>query len=93
MPVKFQLTDINGNFVSTAIADIYLKKISNGVIGTEIEASSTSAASTGNQFRYDGESNQYIFNLGTKDLSVGTWQIRIAIDDGTSKYATISLRK
>lgn len=92
VPVKFQLTDANGNSVSTAIANLYLTKISDTVAGSEIEAVSTSAATTGNLFRYDSASNQYIFNLWTKTLTKGTWRIRIMLDDGTSQYATISLR-
>jgi hypothetical protein len=90
IPVKFQLYDIQGNPITSAQARIYLAKVSNGIMGTELEAFSTSAANTGNLFRYDG--SQYIFNLGTKDLSTGTWQIRIALDDGTSKYTFFSLK-
>ncbi len=92
IPVKFQLTDSSGNFVTNATAKIYMAKISDGIIGTEMGANSTSKATTGNLFRYDSTSNQYIFNLATKTLSTGTWQIRIELDDGTSKYVTISLR-
>ncbi|MEM2915054.1 MAG: PxKF domain-containing protein, partial [Candidatus Bathyarchaeia archaeon] len=92
VPVKFQLLDVNGNYVTTATATIYLAKISGGVVGTEMEATSASAATTGNLFRYDSNDNQYIFNLKTKNLSAGTWQIRISLDDGTSKYVTISLK-
>ncbi len=92
IPVKFQLQDANGNFVTNAVAKIYVAKISNGITGTEIEGNSTSAATTGNMFRYDSTANQYIFNMGTKGLTVGTWQIRIELDDGTSKYAIIRLK-
>jgi hypothetical protein len=92
IPVKFQLKDANGNFVTNAVAKIYLAKISSGITGTETEATSTSAATVGNLFRYDSTSNQYIFNLGTKSLSTGTWQIRIELDDGTSKSAKVSLK-
>ena len=92
VPVKFQLKDFRGNFISTAVAKIYTAKIGNSVIGTETEAISTSAATTGNLFRYDATDNQYIFNLGTKTLSAGTWQIRVLLDDGTSKTVLISLR-
>ena len=92
MPVKFRLTDANGSPVTGAVARIYVAKISEGIAGTEMEANSTSAATTGNLFRYDSTANQYIFNLGTKSLSTGTWQIRIELDDGTSKYVTIGLK-
>ena len=90
VPVKFQLRDANGAFVTTAVARIYVAQLSNGIAGTEIEAVSTAAATSGNLFRYTGD--QYIFNLGTKSLSRGTWQIRIAIDDGASCTCVISLK-
>jgi len=95
VPVKFQLQDASGAFVTDAVARIYLLKISDGINGTEVEenAVSTSAATTGNFFRYDSTNNQYIFNLATKGLSIGTWKIRIELDDGTSKYVQISLKK
>lgn len=92
VPVKFQLQDANGNFVANATVKLYLAKISNNVVGDYIEAISTSRATTDNLFRYDTASNQYIFNLGTKTLSTGTWQLRILLDDGTSKYVVIGLR-
>lgn len=58
----------------------------------EGEAVSTSTASTGNQFRYDRAENQYVFNLITQKLSVGTWRGRIELDDGISYDATFSLK-
>lgn len=92
IPVKFQLKDPQGNYFTTAIAKIYTAKIADGVTGTEVEAVSTSAATTGNLFRYDSTSNQYIFNLSTKSLSKGTWQIKVILDDGTQKTVIISLK-
>jgi len=93
VPVKFQLRDANGNFVTNAVANILVMKWSDGPIGTEIEADSTSAATTGNLFRYSSDGNQYIFNLNTKPLSAGTWRITIKLDDGTLQYVLISLKK
>lgn len=92
VPVKFQLRDVNGNFISTAVAKIFVSKVSNNVVGTDLEASSTSAATTGNLFRYDPTGNQYIFNLSTKSLTKGTWQIKVVIDDGVTRTVNISLR-
>jgi hypothetical protein len=97
VPVKFQLWDDNGEIVTNAEACIFVKKISNGTTG-EIEAVSTAASTTGNLFRYDPDSEQYIFNLSTKlplngvSWSTGTWQIRIKLDDGTSKFVNIVLK-
>ncbi|MBU4141755.1 carboxypeptidase-like regulatory domain-containing protein, partial [Patescibacteria group bacterium] len=92
IPVKFQLRDANGNNISTAIARIYLANIVDGIIGKEINGTSSGKANTGNLFRYAAADNQYIFNLASKPLIKGTWQIRIELDDGTSKYAALVLK-
>lgn len=91
-PVKFQLKDDVGNYISTAVARIYLNKISNNVMGNQIEAESVGQANTDNLFRYSSTDNQYIFNLGTSNLSEGSWQIKIVLDDGSSKYTTVSFK-
>jgi len=87
LPVKFQLTDANGNYISTAINKLYVAKISDGVVGMDEIPLSTSNADTGNIFRYDLENNQYIYNLAANGLSVGSWQLKIILDDG--KYYTV----
>ncbi len=91
VPVKFQLKDANGNFISNALAYIYIAKISDIITGYQ-EAISVGEANIGNLFRYDSLDNQYIFNLGTKNLSVGTWQLSIKLDDGTGNNITVSLK-
>ena len=92
VPVKFQLTGASAT-LTDLVARLYVAKVSNGVTGTEAEAVSTTGADTGNVFRYDTTSAQYIFNLGTKSLSQGTWQIRIDFGDGTTNAVLVSLRK
>jgi hypothetical protein len=88
IPVKFNLTGACANDVISA--HIYVTKITNNVLGDEIEAVSTSAADTGNTFRQAG--GGYIFNLATKPLSTGTWQIRIDLGDGELHTVLISLK-
>ena len=82
----------SGNYIPTAVARIYLNKVSNNVLGSEIEAESVGQANTGNLFRYSPTDKQYIFNLGTSILSEGTWQIKISLDDNPSKYVNISFK-
>ncbi len=92
VPVKFQLTDAQGKFISTANATIHYAKSSNQVFGDNLEAVSTSAATSGNNFRYDSSSNQYVFNLSTKGLTAGTYQLTITLDDGTKQKVVIGLK-
>jgi len=49
-------------------------------------------ADTGNLFRYDAQSNQYLYNLSTDTLSVGSWQLKVALDDRRDYAVTISIR-
>jgi hypothetical protein len=74
LPIKFQLTDDEGNYLTGATAKIYVDD-SNGV--------STSAAGKDHQFRYDSTENQYIFNLSTKEMSAGKHKIRVEVGDRT----------
>ena len=92
VPVRFRLTGASAA-VTNLQASIYLAKVSNGVVGTEVEATATNSADGGNVFRYDATEGQYIFNLGTKPLSQGTWQVRVDLLDGASHVTLISLRK
>jgi uncharacterized delta-60 repeat protein len=77
IPVTFQLTDANGNYISDAVANL--------IIGDGIEAVSSGSSNEGNKFRYDHTNNQYVFNLSLKDISLetGTHTLKIVLGDGT----------
>ena len=83
IPVKFQLTDANNNYISTSIATLL-------VDGNP--AVSSGSSNTGNNFRYDTVDNQYIFNLSTKGLTIGNHVLRVVLDDGTVHDFTIKLK-
>jgi uncharacterized membrane protein len=89
VPVKFML---NGAAANLSIsAHLYAAKLSGSVIGSEIEAVSTVAADSGNTFRVSGGGN-YTFNLNTKGMSAGTWQLRADLGDGVLHTVLISLK-
>ena len=92
VPVKFRIADANGNYVSTAVANLTYQKITDDILGNIEEPVSTSAANEGNTFRYDSTDNLYIFNLGTNGMTAGTYQLNINLDDGTVHTVRISLR-
>jgi HYR domain len=91
VPVKFQLSGASAG-ISNLSARVYLQRIGAGATGTVLEAISTSNATTGNLFRYDATSGQYIFNLNTKTLSAGTYQLRIDLGDGVLHTVNITLK-
>lgn len=81
IPVKFGITDSSGNQISTAVVQIWVDK-NPGV--------SSGSSNTENYFRYTD--NQYMFNLNTKEMSVGTHVIRVTLGDGTEAQTTIVLK-
>lgn len=83
IPVKFQLFDTLGNPVSNAVGTLKV----NGV-----PAVSSGGSNVGNYFRYDPTGKQYIFNLSTKPLTLGTNILVATLDDGTTHSWTITIK-
>jgi hypothetical protein len=52
----------------------------------------TATRSSGNLFRYDRREQQYIYNLSTRGMAPGTYQLFIGLDDGKRCTAVIELR-
>ncbi len=94
VPVKFQLTNCAGAFVPTAVARLQIFAYANQVIGTPVDdVSSAGNANTDDLFRYDPQSNQYIYNLGTSILRAGkSYLLRTVLDDGSTYDVVISIR-
>ena len=92
VPVKFRLTGASAG-ITDAVVRLLVTRLSGASGGTEAEAVSTAAATTGNTFRYDEAGNLYIFNLATKGLSDGVHQLRVDLGDGSGNIVTITLRK
>jgi beta propeller repeat protein len=90
IPVKLRLKDAAGNAITNASVKLYVAKISNAVVGSYEEAVATNSPDAGNTFRYDG--GQYIFNLGTKALSAGTWRLKADCAGLTKLEVSVSLR-
>jgi uncharacterized delta-60 repeat protein len=83
VPIKFQLTDYNGAFISSLSAVQSL--VVSGPSGTITLSGS---------LRYDPTSNQYVVNWQTKGLLAGNYSITLTLIDGTSPYTkTVQLNK
>jgi lysophospholipase L1-like esterase len=91
VPLKFKLTDFGAQLISGANATVSVAKVSNAVEGDFVEADPKGSSSTGNVFSQDGD-GQYHYNLDTKTLSMGTWSVKVALDDGVEYRTQISLR-
>ena len=93
--MRNEVRDLVGGAVA-GIADLSARfsvaKVSQTVLGTVNEATSTSSATSGNLFRYDPLSAQYIFNWSTKSLSAGTYELQIDLGDSVVRRINVGLR-
>jgi hypothetical protein len=90
VPIKFQLTGASAGITNAKATFSYTKVASSA--GSVNEAVSTATADTGNTFRYDPTSNQYIFNWNTKGLTTGSYQIKVDLGDGVNRTVIVGLR-
>lgn len=95
VPVKIQLTGGSAGITNATIT-IKVTRLGTGTNGEIIElesVSSTNPASSGDVFRYDAASGQYIYNLGTKGFAAGAYKIEINAGAGLQQIAQIALVK
>jgi hypothetical protein len=96
IPVKIQVTDCNGNFVSTLTPSVKLQKVdvNNDPDGTDIEPVSTANPTSGTTMRYDSTGQQYIYNLATKGLALANYMVFVSDPSFASPVtAVITLKK
>jgi hypothetical protein len=80
VPIKFQLTDAFGNYITTlsAVTAFYVTY-----------PDGSSHAITG--LRYDSTANQYVANWKTKGLVAGSYTIVLSLLDGTTHTITLNI--
>nr|MBA2454312.1 PxKF domain-containing protein [Chloroflexia bacterium] len=91
VPVRFQLCDAQGQNLSSASIVV----TATDLVKVDGTAASTVVENTGNSnpddaFRYDptlGGTGGYIYNLSTKGLSPGTWELRFTVSGDPTTYS------
>ena len=96
VPVKFQLRR-DGEIVSTATASIAVHKVLDTATGsvdmTDLTLDAGQSSASSGWFRFDPETEHYVFNLSTRNMSgPSTYQIQVTLDDQTVHTVNISLR-
>ncbi|HZR46024.1 MAG TPA: PxKF domain-containing protein, partial [Candidatus Manganitrophaceae bacterium] len=91
IPVQFRLKDTNGSPVSSAVAHLSLQHYLGGKpVGAPIRATSHGHFNSGDLFRFNGE--HYSYELNTKPLSKGIWELRVSLSDGSVHAVMIELK-
>lgn len=79
VPIKFRLNS-NNSYNAEDFA-LYIAKVENDKVGNEIKITSLKKSKTDSIFKYDRNEKQYSYNLSTKGMSKGLYQIRIELDE------------
>jgi len=92
LPVRFALRGPSAGITDLS-ARLYVSKVSNGIEGTHLELANNAYGDSGNTFRYDPCSREYVFNLATRGatFSAGTWALSVNLGDGSVHTVHISL--
>ncbi len=96
VPVKFQLRR-DGQIVSTATASIAVHKVLDTATGsvdmTDLTLDAGQSNASSGWFRFDPETERYVFNVSTRNMSgPSTYQVQVTLDDHTVHRVNISLR-
>jgi Tol biopolymer transport system component len=83
VPVKFELIQQSAG-ITNAKATLKVTRLSDTISGDVLENPVDLAPSTGDEFRYDDESGQYIHNWRTRGLEPGTYRLTVDLGDGTA---------
>lgn len=93
IPVKIKIADYNNQPVPNATPKVYVVKVNEDLsLGDVTEATSVSAADSGNTMRYVATDDHYIFNWDLKNLANGTYRVRVDLGDAgchTSFYEAV----
>ena len=89
IPIKLQLTDAGGNNISSANIDltaVRLVRVNADSSRTQVALADAGNANSGNLFRFDAALGGYIFNLGTKGLTAGSYEFYWTAEGDPSEH-------
>ena len=88
VPIRLQLLDAGGvNVSSSSLVLTATALVQQDSTANPLDVEDAGNANPDSAFRYDATLQGYVFNLSTKNLASGTWQLRFRVAGDTHEYA------
>jgi hypothetical protein len=94
-PIKWQLTDANGNYVTNAVSDttIYVAKIAcTNLTGDATDTIDYASSTGGTSLRYDSTPNQYVYNWATPSTKNSCYRLTVTLPSTQTMIAIFQLK-
>jgi hypothetical protein len=93
VPVKFQIKKSDGTPIQANVLPTFSFQKGNIMSASVDESTYSDTATVGITFRWDGTSQQYIYNWSTKGITSGYWyKLSAKLDDGKTYSVVVGLR-
>jgi Subtilase family/Bacterial Ig-like domain (group 3)/Bacterial cadherin-like domain/Bacterial Ig domain len=94
-PIKWQLKDANGNYVSDlgSFVSLQYTVVTCGAFDLSLSSTLDTTATGGTVLRYDATANQFIYNWQTPNPSNACYALTLTLKDGTTHLADFQMKK
>ena len=94
-PIKWQLKDANGNYVSDlgSFTSLQYTVVTCGGFDLGLSSPLDTGATGGTVLRYDATANQFIYNWQTPNTSNACYVLTLTLKDGTTHLADFQMKK
>ena len=94
-PIKYQLTDANGAFITNAVTGttINVAKVAcSNMSGDPTDLIDYAASTGGTALRYDSTANQYVYNWATPTTKNTCYRLTVTPPDGQARVALFQMK-
>lgn len=92
IPAEFKLAGPSAG-IKNLVAKIKMVKKSDTIQGTIIEKPCLVLPDSGDTFRYNSKTGEYVFNFATSSLTQGTYRLEADLGDGVTRSVRVSMKQ
>jgi hypothetical protein len=94
-PLKWQLKDVNGNYISdlASFVSLQYRVVTCGAFDLAVSSPLDTTTTGGTVLRYDASAHQFIYDWQTPSTSNACYVLTLTLRDGTTHTADFQMKK